>query len=86
MSANRASPRELNRSYSEAVRTWAGTPSSTAASTVQRPSPESETRPLNDSSFGSSTSAAAVRSSSQELTTLPRRHTSATAAVSMSYW
>ena len=37
-----------------------------AALIVQRPSPESETRPANCCQFGSSTSAAAVRSSSQD--------------------
>ena len=45
LSAKSASPRELKRSYSAAASTCAGTPSSTAASAVQRPSPESETRP-----------------------------------------
>src|SRR6185369_17710992 len=43
---NSASPRELKRSKSEAARTCAGTPSSIAASSVHRPSPESETRPV----------------------------------------
>src|SRR5271169_5044902 len=43
--AKSASPRELKRSYSAAVRTCAGTASSIAALIVQRPSPESETRP-----------------------------------------
>ena len=66
--------------------TCAGTPSSTAAITVQRPSPESLTRPPNFSSFGSSASASAVRSRSQLDTTLPRRQSSATFATSMSYW
>src|SRR5262249_26776288 len=83
---NSASPRELKRSKSEAARTCAGTPSSIAASSVQRPSPESETRPVKRSRRGSLASAAAVRSSSQEATTLPRRHTSATSARSRSYW
>ena len=45
LSANSASPRELKRSYSAAVSTGAGTPSSMAALIVQRPSPESDTRP-----------------------------------------
>ena len=53
--------------------TWAGTPVSTAAATVQRPSPESDTRPLNPATCGSWSRAWAVRSSNQELTTLPRR-------------
>ena len=44
----------------------AGTPSSIAAIAVQRPSPESETRPANPSSAGDSWSAAAVRSSSHD--------------------
>ncbi len=44
-SAKSASPRELKRSYSAEVRTGAGTATSMAAMLVQRPSPESETRP-----------------------------------------
>ena len=59
---------------------------STAALTVQRPSPESETRPARPSSLGFSCSAAAVRSSSQDDTTEPRRQSSVTLAVSMSNW
>ena len=59
------------------VSTGAGTASSIAALIVQRPSPESETRPANFASAGSSISEAAVRSSSQEAITLPRRQTSA---------
>ena len=47
--ANSASPRDSNRSNSAADNTWTGTPSSTAASSVQRPSPESLTRPWNPS-------------------------------------
>ncbi len=43
--ANSASPREENRSKSAEASTGAGTPVSTAACSVQRPSPESETRP-----------------------------------------
>src|ERR1051325_3364188 len=82
---NSASPRELKRSKSEAARTCAGTPSSIAASSVHRPSPESETRPEKRSSFGSCASAAAVRSRSHEATTLPRRQTSAIYARSNSY-
>ena len=78
--------RESNRSYSEAAMTEAGTPSSTAASTVHRPSPESDTRPLNPSRSGDLAKAAAVRSISQELITEPRRHTSATSLTSISYW
>src|SRR5439155_10025918 len=44
-SANSPSPRDAKRSNSAAVITFAGAPTSTAASTVQRPSPESDTRP-----------------------------------------
>src|SRR5205085_344010 len=54
LSANAASPREPKRSYSAAVRTWAGMPSSIAAMTVQRPSPLSDTRPLKSERSGSS--------------------------------
>src|SRR6516164_11318045 len=78
--------RDSNRSYSDAAMTEAGTPSSTAASTVHRPSPESDTRPLNMSRSGDLANAAAVRSTSQELTTEPRRHTSATSSTSIWYW
>src|SRR6185369_15755651 len=82
---NSASPREAKRSNSVAARTCAGTASSTAASKVQRPSPESETRPVKRSRTGSLASAAAVRSRSQDATTLPRRHTSAMSARFRSY-
>ena len=57
--------------------TSAGTASSIAASTVQRPSPESWTKPENFSNCGSFASAAALRSSSHDEMTLPRRQTSA---------
>ena len=83
-SAKSASPREENRSYWAVVSTWAGTPTSTAAATVQRPSPESDTRPENPAALGSWSRAWAVRSSSQDPITLPRRHSSATAATSKS--
>ncbi len=53
LSANSARPRDSKRAYSAAVSTCAGTPSSMAASTVQRPSPESETRPAKPASEGS---------------------------------
>jgi hypothetical protein len=66
--------------------TEAGTPVSTAASTVHRPSPESDTRPLKSSRSGDLANAAAVRSTSQELITEPRRHTSATSPTLISYW
>ena len=46
--------------------TGVGVPVSIAAIDVQRPSPESDTRPANPSSAGDSWSAAAVRSSSHE--------------------
>jgi len=78
--------RESNRSYSEAAITEAGTPSSTAASTVHRPSPESDTRPLNPARSDDLAKAAAARSISQELITEPRRHTSATWLTSIWYW
>ena len=77
---------DSNRSYSDAAITEAGTPSSTAASTVHRPSPESETRPLKSARSGDLAKAAAVRSTSHELTTEPRRHTSATSPTSIVYW
>src|SRR5437773_6713900 len=83
---NSASPREAKRSKSAAARTCAGTASSIAASSVHRPSPESDTRPVNRSSVGSLASAAAVRSRSHEAITLPRRQTSAMSARSRSYW
>ena len=51
---------------------------------VHCPSPESATLPLNPASSGSPASAEAVRSSSQEETTLPRRQTSATSVRLMS--
>ncbi len=66
--------------------TEAGTPSSTAASTVHRPSPESDTRPLKSDRSGDLAKAAAGRSTSQELTTEPRRQTSATSPGSIVYW
>src|SRR5215213_2634955 len=61
-----SSPLDANRSKSEAASTGAGTPMSTAALTVQRPSPESDTLPASPSSWGLAYRAAAVRSSSQE--------------------
>src|SRR4029077_18807603 len=45
LSAKSSRPREEKRSYSAVVSTGVGTPSSIAAIEVQRPSPESETRP-----------------------------------------
>ena len=70
--------REAKREYSAAVSTGAGMPSSIAAIDVQRPSPESDTRPANSASSGDRSSASAVRSSSHDAITLPRRQTSAT--------
>jgi len=52
---------------------------------VQRPSPESETRPAKPASVGSLASAAAVRSASHEAITLPRRHNSAISGKLRSY-
>ena len=86
LSANSSRRREAKREYSAVVSTGAGTPSSIAAMAVHRPSPESETRPENSVRSGDSCNAIAVRSSSQEPMTLPRRHTSATSGMSMSYW
>ena len=78
-------PRKLNRAKSAALNTGAGTPSSIAASIVQRPSPESETRPENSASSGLFSKAWAPRSSSHDAMTLPRRQTSATSARFKSY-
>jgi hypothetical protein len=85
LSVNSPSPRDSNLSMRAVVITGAGTLSSIAAWTVQRPSPESDTRPLNSSSWGERASASAVRSTSHDPTTEPRRQTSATSATSMSY-
>src|SRR5262245_61077004 len=74
--AKSSSPREVKRWYSEALSTGAGVVDSMAARSVHRPSPESETRPEYRSRAGCSSREMAVRSSSQEATTLPRRHTS----------
>ena len=57
-----------------------------AAWTVHRPSPESETRPEKSARSGLLHSAWAVRSSSHEAMTLPRRQTSAMSATFRSYW
>src|SRR5215469_18914415 len=58
--------RDSNRWYRDAEITGTGTPSSTPASTVHRPSPESDTCPLKSSRFGDFANAAEVRSTSQE--------------------
>jgi hypothetical protein len=50
------------------------------------PSPESDTRPANGERAGSATRAVAVRSSSHDAITLPRRHTSAMSGRLSSYW
>ena len=86
LSAKSASPRELKRSNSAALSTGAGAPSSIAAVIVQRPSPESETRPEKFARSGCLARAMAVRSSSHDATTLPRRQTSATSARFKLYW
>src|SRR5581483_4024694 len=79
-SAKVCSWRERKRVNSAAESTSTGTPWSMAAWMVQRPSPESCTKPLYSESVGFSTRAIAVRSSNHELTTLPRRQTSAMSA------
>ena len=57
LSAYSASPRDSKRANSAALSTGAGTPSSIAACSVQRPSPESDTRPAKFAEVGSSRSA-----------------------------
>src|SRR5208283_3061999 len=52
LAAKSSSPREAKRWYSDAVNTGAGAVDSMAARTVQRPSPESETRPEKRSNVG----------------------------------
>ena len=61
----------------EVAKTSAGIASSMAAWMVQRPSPESATFPSKPARLASSLSALAMRSRSQDETTLPRRQTSA---------
>jgi hypothetical protein len=68
---------DRNHLYSAIVTAGHGTPASTAASTVKHSSPESATRPSTVASVGSCASTWALRSSSREEITLPRRHTSA---------
>ena len=70
-SPNVWSSRERKRANRAAASTLAGTASSTAASSVQRPSPLSATWPEKFDRSGFPTRADAVRSSSHELTTLP---------------
>src|ERR1700704_6624346 len=74
--ANCALSRERKRAWSAADSTSAGTPVSRAAINVQRPSPESSTKPEKRASSESFESAIAVRSSSQDPMTLPWRHSS----------
>src|SRR5215469_5616169 len=66
LAAKSSSPREVKRWKSDAVSTGAGAVDSMAARIVQRPSPESETRPEKRSSVGCSNRDIAVRSSGQE--------------------
>src|SRR6185503_398394 len=77
--------RELKRAKSAVASTGTGTPASTAALIVQRPSPESATSPRKPSRPGLRARAALVRASSHERTTLPWRHSSAIAARSRAY-
>ena len=72
-SANSASPREAKRSSMRRRESAPARPSSMAALSVQRPSPESETRPANSPNWGLPLEREAVRSSSHEAMTLPRR-------------
>ncbi|NYJ08216.1 hypothetical protein [Petropleomorpha daqingensis] len=83
-SANWSRSRDPNRENSAEVSVGAGTPASTAAIAVHRPSPESETRPENSARPGERTRAVAARSSSQDWMTLPRRQTSATSSTASS--
>src|SRR4026207_2088319 len=74
LSAKSASPREPKRPWGPDDSTCAGTPSSIAALMVQRPSPESDTRPANCESCGSWIKAAGGRTSSQAASNgAPRR-------------
>src|SRR5581483_2761437 len=82
--ANWSRSRDAKREYRAVDSTGAGTPSSMAAIAVQRPSPESDTRPENSARSGDPASAVAVRSSSHDATTLPRRQTSAISLMSSS--
>src|SRR5262249_29399442 len=71
LSPKSASPREVRRSYSAADRMGTGTASSTAALIVQRPSPESDTRPWKLLSCGPLMSAEADRSRRQDASASP---------------
>src|SRR5260370_11115203 len=86
LSAKSASPRELNRSKSAELSTCTGTASSIAAVMVQRPSPESDTRPPNSARCGLLRSALAGIFRRHEAITLPRRQTSATDGRVKTYW
>src|SRR5215813_722413 len=73
LSVNESASRERSRSSSESVMTGAGTSRATASKAVQRPSPESSTYGLMPASAGLSFRPSAIRSSSDERTTLPVR-------------
>ncbi len=66
-----------NRACKAAVMTGAEMSRSMDSKTVQRPSPLSATQPLIPSKYGFSSRALAIKSSSQERTTLPDRQISA---------
>src|SRR5216117_842064 len=85
LAAKSSSPRDVNLWNKDAVSTGAGAVDSMAARIVQRPSPESETRPEKRSSVGCSRREMAVKSRSHDATTLPRRHTSVMSARLKSY-
>ena len=76
--AGLSSWREVKRAKSEAAMTFIGTAFSIAASTVQRPSPESSAYPAILSRCSSSSTAATRRSSSHERITVPERQESKT--------
>ena len=86
LSAKSSIPLELKRLKSADPITGAGTPSSIAACNVQRPSPESDTRPAKPVRSGFLKRASAVKSRSHEPITLPRRHTSAMSGSGNSYF
>src|SRR6266480_3802363 len=68
LAAKSSSPRDVNLWNRDAVSTGAGAVDSMAARMVQRPSPESETRPEKRSSVGCSRREMAVRSRSHDAT------------------
>ncbi len=84
---NSPRPRDSNRSYSEAVMTGAGT--ALVDGGEHRPSALAGVRDpagVRSSSPGERANASAIRSTSHDPTTDPRRQTSATSPTSMSYW